>query len=373
LSHGHDAVSIYPHPAVHQHDSTVEGALLPWANSPLSAPTPTALRRSDRFGASYPSGVILDVSGARRPWNARRKRGAVSKSDGGRRAGKLLVMGGAADPGENDVAILRRLVEMAGGKASRVLVCSAAAESPEETIGIYRTLFRELGAEVIPAPIAAAAEACAPGLLKGLERATAVFFTAGDPVRLTERVAGTRFHERVRERLLGDGLVVAGTSAGAGAIGDTTITGGRDEGTVRRADVSLAPGLGFWPHAVVDTHLNQRGRLNRLLTAFAENPELLGIGIDEGTAVVVEPGRRFTVAGEGAVIVLAGTVSHTSAPEADDDDALAITDVRMHVLACGYGYDLRSGRPALPRGGAVAKPPSADTKPPRRARALTHA
>jgi cyanophycinase len=301
------------------------------------------------------------------------RRGAVSKSDGGRRTGKLLVMGGAEDPGENDVAILRRLVKMAGGKAARVLVCSAAAESPKETIDIYRTLFRELGAEVIPAPIAASADACATGLLKGLERATAVFFTAGDPLRLTERVAGTRFHARVRERLLGDGLVVAGTSAGAGAIGDTTITGGRDEGTVRRADVSLAPGLGFWPHAVVDTHLNQRGRLNRLLTAFAGDPRLLGIGIDEGTAVVVEPGRRFTVAGQGAVIVLAGAVSHTNAPDVDDDDALAITDVRMHVLADGYCYDLRSGRPVLRGGSAVSRPPSAEKKPRRRARSLTHA
>jgi len=294
----------------------------------------------------------------------------VSKSNGGRRAGRLLVIGGAEDPGENDGVILPRLVEMAGGRRARIVVCAATSEDRGEKAGVYGDLFRKLRvAEVIPARLAGRGEADTPELLAALERATAVFFTAGDPLRLTDCVGGSGFCERVRERLADEGLVVAGTSAGASALGDTMIIGGRDEGTVRRDDVSLAPGLGCWTNTVVDTHLNQRGRLNRLLTAFAENSRLLAIGIDENTAVEVEPGRCFTVLGEGAVIVLAGPMSHTNAPDAGDGEALALTDVRLHVLAGGYGYDLRNGRPVLRSGDAVAGPDT-DAKKPSRSRAL---
>jgi len=294
----------------------------------------------------------------------------VSKSNGGRQAGRLLVMGGAEDPDESEKIIFPRLVELAGGRKARIVVCASSAEDCGEKAGVYGDLLRELRvAEVIPARLADRREADAPELLEALERATAVFFAGTDPLRLTDCVGGSGFCERVRERLAGEGLVVSGTSAGASALGETMITGGRDEGTVRGADVSLATGLGCWANTVVDTHLNQRGRLNRLLTAFAENPRLLAIGIDENTAVEVEPGRRLTVIGDGAVIVLAGPVSHTSAPGAGDDEALALSDVRLHVLAGGYGYDLRNGRPVL-RGGDMVDGPEPAAKKPSRKHAL---
>src|SRR3712207_8747822 len=106
-------------------------------------------------------------------------------------------------------------------------------------------------------------------LLEALERATPVFFTGGDQLRLTALMAGTNFCERIRERLYGEGLVVAGTSAGAAAMSSVMIIGGSERGTVRRADVSLAPGLGYWRDTVVDTHFNQRGRPSRLLAIIA--------------------------------------------------------------------------------------------------------
>jgi cyanophycinase len=114
--------------------------------------------------------------------------------------------------------------------------------------------------------------------------------------------------------------------------------------------------MGYWRDTVVDTHFNQRGRPNRLFTIFAHNPQVLGIGIDENTAIEVEPGAGFRVLGEGAVMVLGGRVSHTNAPTAGDDDTLAITDTVVHVLADGYGYDLVRGRPLLPDGSAIEAP-----------------
>jgi cyanophycinase len=134
------------------------------------------------------------------------------------------------------------------------------------------------------------------------------------------------------------------------------IIGGRNDGTVRRSDVSLAPGLGYWRDTVVDTHFNQRGRPNRLFTIFAHNPQVLGVGIDENTAIEVEPGAAFRVIGEGAVMVLGGRVSHTNAPSAGDEDTLALTDAVVHILPDGYGYDLVEGRPLLPDGDPIEAP-----------------
>jgi cyanophycinase len=267
------------------------------------------------------------------------------------RAGRLLVIGGAEDPDEDDMTILPRLVKMAGGRKARIIVCSSPSEEPEEKVEAYGELFEKLGvAEVIPAAITERREADTPELLQAVRRATAVFFTGGDQLRLTALVAGTDFCENIRSRLYGDGLVVAGTSAGAAAMGSVMLIGGKQEGTVRRADVSLAPGLGYWRDTVVDTHFNQRGRVSRLMTVFAHNPQVLGIGIDENTAVDLVPGDRFTVVGDGVVMVFNGRVTHTNAPDASDDQTLAITDSVIHTLPSGYGFNLRTKRPILPSG-----------------------
>jgi cyanophycinase len=266
----------------------------------------------------------------------------------------MLVIGGAEDPDEENMRILPHLVEMAGGKRARILVCSAPSQSPEEKVRIYRTIFEKLGVtEVYEAPIGTRAEAETEEVLEAAGKATAILFTGGDQLRLSALVAGTRLFEVVQSRLFDDGLVVAGTSAGAAAMSGTMIIGGPSEGTVRRADVDLAPGLGLWRDTVVDTHFNQRGRVHRLLTIFAHNPQVMGIGIDENTALDLVPGERFTVLGAGAVMVFNGRVSHTNAPEAGDSDPLAVTDSLVHVLANGYGFDLRTRRPLLPGGEVI--------------------
>lgn len=274
------------------------------------------------------------------------------------RGARLLVIGGAEDPDEEEMRILPRLVEMAGGKNARIIVCSSPSQSPEEKVDTYGDLFEKLGvAEVIGAPITDRHEAEEPALLEALERATAVFFTGGDQLRLTALVAGTEFCETIRSRLYGDGLVVAGTSAGAAAMSSVMVIAGENAGTVKRQDVSLAPGLGYWRDTVVDTHFNQRGRVSRLMTIFAHNPNVLGIGIDENTAIDLVPGDRFTVIGEGVVMVFNGRVTHTNAAEASDHDTLAITDAALHTLPDGYGFNLRTKRPILPSGEEIAPNP----------------
>lgn len=268
-----------------------------------------------------------------------------------RTTGRLLVIGGAEDPDEDNLYILPHLVKMAGGKKSRIVLCAAPSGEPERVEGIYRELFTKAGVgELYEAEIRDRNAADAPELEEQVNRATAVFFTGGDQLRLTSLVAGTRFGERVRERLWEEGLVVAGTSAGAAAMSSTMLISGSSEGTVRRSDVTLAPGLGYWRDTTIDTHFSQRGRVSRLLTIFAQNPQILGIGIDENTAIEVDPGIKFTVIGKNAVFVFNGQVTHSSAPDAGDDDVLSVTDSLIHALPEGYGFDLQTKRPILPSG-----------------------
>jgi cyanophycinase len=267
---------------------------------------------------------------------------------GARRVGQLVVVGGGEEHSV-DGPILRRVFETAGGERARIVVCGAASADPGELLEDYHRIFTELGAEeVTTEPLSDRREAESPELVARLERATAVFFTGGDQLRLVAAIGGTAFGECVRTRLQGDGLVVAGTSAGAAAMSSVMVVGGPSSGTIRRADVELAPGLGYWRDTVVDTHFNQRGRVSRLLAIFASNPQVLGIGLDEDTGVHVELGKRFRVVGSGAALVFNGRVTHTNAAEAGREDVLALFDSKIHVLPDRYGFDLDRMRPLRP-------------------------
>jgi cyanophycinase len=265
-----------------------------------------------------------------------------------RRMGRLLVIGGAEDKNPDCMHILPRLVELGGGTKARLLVCAVASEEPEPTLVAYKRLFEKMGvADVHSASLRDRSQGERKQLLQALERATGVFLTGGDQLRITSVMAGTTFGDRLHERFAREGLFVAGTSAGAAAMSATMIVGG-DGGTVRRSDVELAPGLGYWAESTLDTHFNREGRVHRLMTVFAQNPDVLGVGLDEDTAAEVTAGSRFVVHGTGVVMVFDGRVTHSNTARVGDHEPLALTDAKIHVLPAGYGFDLRSKRPIIP-------------------------
>lgn len=270
-----------------------------------------------------------------------------------RRLGRLVAIGGGEERSPNG-EILRHFVELAGGAHANVLICAGAMDDARTTLREYQRVFEALGASTTTEPLRDRETGQSEALLDALRHSTAIFFTGGDQLQLTATMAGTHFGELVRARLQTHGLIVGGTSAGAAAMSSTMIVGGPSDGTVRRADVDLAPGLGYWREALIDTHFSQRGRVNRLLTLFAENPQILGIGLDEDTAVAVTPGRGFRVFGSGVVTVFDGRVTHTNAAQVGNDEPLALFDSRLHVLPRGYGFDLVYRRPQLPRNGSAA-------------------
>jgi cyanophycinase len=270
-----------------------------------------------------------------------------------RRRGRLLLIGGNEDMDERDMRILPRLVELAGGSKSSILVCAAASAEPERSLEAFRKDLEKLGVgEVLRSPLNSRAEAESDELIDMLERCTAVLLTGGDQLRATSMMAGTRFGDRLKERHQREGLLIAGTSAGAAAMSSTMIIRGIGD-TVRRDAVELAPGLGLLRDITVDTHFDRGGRVHRLMTVLAQNPATVGIGIDEDTAIEITPNRKLTVWGKGIVMVFDGRAAHTNAADVTGREAMALTDIKVHVLPERYGLDLKTLTPIIPGTAAV--------------------
>jgi cyanophycinase len=125
--------------------------------------------------------------------------------------------------------------------------------------------------------------------LEGVEQAGAIFFTGGDQLQLTSQLGGTPHCDHIQAFYYQRGGVIAGTSAGASVICETMLVSGNGEDSLKIGDtLRMAPGLGFVKDMIIDQHFAERGRIGRLLTAVAQNPRLLGVGIDEDMAILVE-------------------------------------------------------------------------------------
>ncbi|MCR4397588.1 MAG: cyanophycinase [Firmicutes bacterium] len=268
--------------------------------------------------------------------------------------GNLVIIGGAEDKREDKV-ILREVVRLAGGRNAKVAVVAVAAEDQEHLGSEYENIFRELGvAGVGVVHVNSRRDASLQANVAEIAGATGVFFTGGDQLRITSLMGGTEL-DRELHRAYERGVVIAGTSAGASAMTDTMIVEGDQEDAPRNLAIRMAPGMGLLEEVVVDQHFAQRGRIGRLMLAVAQNPYILGVGIDEDTAVVVDAQARFKVIGSGTVTVIDGTsLEHSSVSERELNQPVAIIGATVHVLAPGYGFDLASRLPLPPHGAVTA-------------------
>jgi cyanophycinase len=260
--------------------------------------------------------------------------------------GPLLIIGGAERRG---TSILSRFVALAGGSAATIVVIATASREPEPLEIEYVSAFTGLGAGAArPLAITSREEANDPGTVAALANATGVFFTGGDQRRLTGILGGTRVDSTLQARLAERTVVLAGTSAGAAMMSATMIVGGDGPG-VTTAGVQTQPGLEFLPGVLIDMHFAERGRLNRLLSAVAQYPHELGLGIDEDTAILAD-GDHFEVLGSGSVTVVdAGAASDI---RVSADGPIALAGARIHVLPAGYTFELTGRRPSIAAGPA---------------------
>jgi len=273
--------------------------------------------------------------------------------------GTVIVIGGAEDK-VRDRVILGRFVALAGGDTARLAVISTASSLGPEAGARYRDIFTELGAaEVTPIHAVTRLEANDESTAGIVRRSTGIFLTGGNQLRLSSVIGGTRLAGAIAE-CFREGAVVAGTSAGASAVSSHMIALGASGATPKHRMAQIAAGLGLLPGVIVDQHFQQRNRLGRLLSLIAQNPSLLGLGVDEDTAGVVGPDQVMEVIGRGSITVVDGAASDTDAWEVRGHQPLMISGVVLHSLPAGYLFDLhRRTRVVAPKltaidGGAIA-------------------
>ncbi len=257
--------------------------------------------------------------------------------------GNLMVIGGNEDK-ENKCVILTRFLELANG--GKVIIMTTATEEPEKVGEKYISIFTRLGSsnvEVLDIPDRSSANKAA--CIEKLDQAAGIFFTGGDQLKITGILGGTAIDRKLHE-LYERGVVIAGTSAGASVMSSTMIVGGSNDETPRKDSLNMAPGMALIEEVVIDQHFAQRGRIGRLLAGVAQNPHNLGIGIDEDTAIIINSSQCFTVIGSQTVTVVDGeTISFSNVSETGPRHPLALTDVKLHVLPPGLGFDLKTRRP----------------------------
>jgi cyanophycinase len=185
-----------------------------------------------------------------------------------------------------------------------------------------------------------------------LQHASGVYLSGGDQQRLVDAMAALQLIAPLREVWCRGG-VIAGTSAGAAVMSAVMITG-EEHGlateeerfrSIQRDRIATTNGFGFLTNAIIDQHFITRKRLNRLFSAVLEHPQLLGIGIDESTALIVDPSERCEVIGERTVMLI--DARHSRSIHTARDGRFGVNNLTVHLLVSGDRFDVKRRRPIL--------------------------
>jgi len=210
---------------------------------------------------------------------------------------RLLVIGGGDRPPD----AMKKFVEWSGGARSRILVITWASGVPEESFLSLQKGLQTAGAGMAEhAPVRPLDENSRAKFVEMINNATGVFFSGGDQNRIMDVLADETLLQLIKAKY-NSGTPFGGTSAGAAVMSDPMMTGEADLKVLDGKKVGVRKGLGLIPNVIFDQHFLIRQRHNRLFGLILENPKMLGIGIDEDTAVMIEDNRRLTVEGKTQV------------------------------------------------------------------------
>ena len=253
--------------------------------------------------------------------------------------GHLVLIGGGDKPDD----AMAKFIELAGGPQARMVAIPTASEDAD--VGYYYTdLFRETYGcpNVVTLDIKNRADAARPDFVELAAGAGGIFYGGGDQARITRAILDTPVGDAIAAAFA-RGAVVGGTSAGTACQSPLMITGEGDFTVIRAGSVELWRGFGFFRDVVVDQHFIVRQRSNRLISVILQHPAMLGVGVDEETAVWVRPDGTFEVLGNRCVMVVdasGATVSRLPAETGQDD--LGVHGLRIDVLLRGEVFDLKT-------------------------------
>ncbi len=249
-------------------------------------------------------------------------------------ASALLIGGGGTAPEVHTERLLGRFIQLAGGIHAPIVVLTTATSTPERQRQRTGSFMQSLGAQNIHAPlIRTRIEADDLDHAELLRTARGIYLTGGDQSKYTRILSGTACGDALQAALEGGASVVGGTSAGAHVMGRVMIAGSYDWIMQRRGRVLVRHGLGLLSdRVVVDSHFSQRRRIPRMLSVLEHFPNLLGIGLDEDTGLVVDQSGIGEVIGAGLVYFFSrrrGTLRLNTLAEGGQFDLLRRERVRL--------------------------------------------
>ena len=254
--------------------------------------------------------------------------------------GTLILIGGNASP---TGFALRRFIELSAEvSGGDIIGITTASANPVESAALWKADFAAAGSTGIDIPIIQSRDdACDDGIARRVAGARGVFLGGGDQVKLISALSGTPVGDALWEAFR-RGAVICGTSAGSAALTETTLAGGEVDEEGNLIEMYIGPGLGLLGYgAMIDTHFGERRRLHRLFVAIAGNPKLMGLGLDEDTALVVR-GHLGEVVGKGGVTFVDGrSVRFDNADEVTKGRQLTLSHLRVGIVGTGYVFDLR--------------------------------
>ena len=232
-------------------------------------------------------------------------------------------------------------VQLAGGKDACIAVVPTAS-SIESAGERYKAIFLEMGASQVDVLFIGSREDANSDMhLASLRQATGIFMTGGNQMRLSALVGGTRVAKLIRQRN-DAGAIVAGTSAGASILSSHMVAFGTSGETPRFRMAQMIAGFGLVPEMIIDQHFRQRDRIGRLLSLVALNPGLLGVGVDEDTAVLINSDNVLEIVGRHSVTIVDGHEMYSDAYQVKGHEGITISGAKLHVLTPGRRFDLVS-------------------------------
>jgi cyanophycinase len=257
--------------------------------------------------------------------------------------GYLFIIGG----GDRPESMMRKFIELSGRFGSgKIVIFPMASSTPAKTGRRLASEFKKYGVREAEYYVLTRKQALKEESANILNDVGGVYFSGGDQSLQMNVLRHTPIHKKLLN-LYEKGCVIGGTSAGAAVMSEVMITGderkkvkeGDEFKTIEAENIVTVEGFGFLKTAIIDQHFATRKRHNRLISLVAEKPQLLGVGIDESTAIIVKPGEVFDVVGTKNVVIYDGSQAKI---RITPSKMIGFTGMIMHVLLPGDRFDLKA-------------------------------
>jgi cyanophycinase len=257
---------------------------------------------------------------------------------------QLFIIGGNEKKSQNP-NLLKQFIKFCGNNP-KIVIITGASSVPIVMSEIYTEIFLKLGARTVNT-ILFNNRKDGENLtnLQYVDEADGIFITGGNQVKLAINILGTSIHHKLIDRYKA-GMIYGGTSAGASIVSSLMVAGGRGAYNPRKNIIKLSGGLGLMDSIIIDQHFRERNRFFRLSTAISINPNKIGVGVDENTAIYIINEEKGYVFGANTVTIIDGReIDYSGHEDGQGKEPIALTNIKFHTLPPNWGYCFKLFKP----------------------------